>query len=130
MKQEKPMTPRDTPMTDAEIRRLIEAEIAQREPTVRRSDPSYWAYSLCLGSIAVGPDANRIAQIMDLPLEPLAPMVERLQKNGVWGADGRVHADWNDPKNGGVALALDVAVALGYLEKVGDHSFINPEKNN
>lgn len=68
---------------------------------------------LVMVAAIVGPD--RAATATGYSPIVTAPMMRRLRAGGAFHRN-RVSADVIDPNNGGVALALAVALALGYVE--------------
>lgn len=89
---------------------------------------AYNAAMVLLSSLIVGPDIDRVIAFTGLDSLFVKQVADRLVANGIW-VEGGVHADWSDPEDGGIALALDIAVAQGKLERAGD-GFIEPQGNN
>lgn len=76
----------------------------------------FHAGCVVLASAFHGPNADRCAKLLDLPRAQVREWGKNLVKNGVW-EKGRVCAEWEDEKTGGIAFWLDVTVALGYVER-------------
>lgn len=66
-----------------------------------------------------GPNADRCAKLLQLSRAQVREWGKNLAANGVW-KNGRVYADWDDEKTGGIAFWLDVNIALGYIERVAE----------
>jgi hypothetical protein len=65
-------------------------------------------------------DPAAINRFTGVPLPLVEEFAGRLIANGIWRPDGKIAAEWNDPKDGGMAFMLDVWVANGLSERAGD----------
>ena len=86
------------------------------DPALKKkgNEDSRDAILLLLGAIVDGPNrANKTAQISETLRRKY---MKNLRKNGVF-VGNKIHAEWDDPENSGVALMLDANVAMGYLER-------------
>jgi hypothetical protein len=70
-----------------------------------------------LASAHVGGDTAKVAEALGWDVPRVEPFAERIKANGIWTADGRVAADWDDEQDGGLAFACDVNVALGLMKR-------------
>jgi hypothetical protein len=96
--------------------RRVKQEIRRLDSEVKPGDLAWKVAAILLSSLAVGPNADRIARFASLPYRFVREVARRLRANGVW--EGRLLCvDWFEEKSGGVAFWLDVNVGLGYMER-------------
>jgi hypothetical protein len=91
-------------------------EVYRLDPQLKKKEcePERDAVLLLLGAIVDGPNrANKTAQISETRRRRY---MKNLRKNKVF-VGNKIHAEWDDPENGGYALMLDANVALGYMER-------------
>lgn len=79
-------------------------------------DPGDQAGLVMIAALEVGPKVRAIAKFTGLPQKTVSGFVQRLRCNGVFTRN-RIHANWFDPKEGGVAFICDVLVATGMLNR-------------
>lgn len=97
----------------------IKAELAN--VTKAGPDDAEWSAGMVLlASAMLGANEEAISQFTGVPLAEVQTFGIRLRANGVWGYDGQVAtAEWFAEEVGGVAFCLDVAVAMGFVERTG-----------
>jgi hypothetical protein len=97
-------------------RELLLKEVYKLDPKLKNkgNEPERDALLLLLGAWVDGPNnANKTAKI---PEARRRKYMKNLRSNGVF-VDNMIHAEWDDPENGGCALMLDANVALGYMKR-------------
>lgn len=99
-------------------REVAQIERALDEPCGKEESQARDAGRVLLVSAIVGGSAKKVADALGWPLDRADQFTERLTASGVW-VGGKVAADWFDPEDGGIAFALDVNVALGFLQRTG-----------
>ena len=95
--------------------------------TVSKMDPgifpNYQSFELAcvlVASSIVGPYAERIAKMLDYPIELVSEWGKNLETNGIW-RDGKVRDEgWFHPKSGYTGFIADSLVAQGLLEVIED----------
>lgn len=73
------------------------------------------AILLLFGALVDGP--NRANKTVQIPETRRRKYMKNLRRNKVF-VGNEIHAEWNDPENGGIAVLLDANIALGYMERV------------
>ena len=93
---------------------LIKAELEkfEFEPD---DDKYYLPAEVLLASAVWGPNADRIAGLIQQPRSKVRPIGKVIRKKGIWKGD-KVYCEWFE-KDGGVAFMMDVNVAAGFMEK-------------
>lgn len=77
------------------------------------------SYAILLASVVVGANQRRISKLINIPVRDFSHLVQNIKKNKIW-SNGKVYGkEWFE-KDGGIALALDAAVAMGYINKVAN----------
>ena len=114
--------PNETRQTIEWVRNIIKEFDPQLE------GEGYDAAQILLSSLIVGPDVDKVSAFTSLDRAFVTQIAQRLVANRVW-VEGGVHQNWTDPEDGGIELALDIAVAQGLVERVGE-GFIEPKGNN
>jgi hypothetical protein len=98
-------------LTIGKVKRLV----LKSDPGLKQDDPGFRAAVVLLSSAHVGPNIRRLVVFTGFTAGEIAGFSKNLRKSKVWRGS-KVRADWFG-ENGGIALALDVNVALGYLER-------------
>jgi len=73
------------------------------------------AAMVLLASELVGPYVDRIATLLEYPLDLVRVIGARLHEAKIWENDEVHYESWSDPQKGGVAFLLDLMVAEGEL---------------
>jgi hypothetical protein len=97
-------------------RKQIRKWVLELDLNLDEDCPEFDAGCVVMASAFHGPNADRCAKLLQLPRAQVREWGKRLVANGVW-ENGRVCADWDDEKTGGIAFWLDVTVALGWVER-------------
>ena len=100
--------------TKMTLKRLKE-EVDHLDPNMEKESETYRAYVVLLASAFVGPDVDKLVKFTKYDRAEIKTMAGRLKKSKVW-KNGKVYADWRG-KDSGIALAMDVGVALGLIER-------------
>ncbi len=95
--------------------RRLKNEVRRLDPEVKEGTSTHSAYLALLASAVVGPDIKRVAKLCKLRRDTVALFSKRLRRSRVW-VGSRVACAWFE-EGGGLELALDVNVALGFLER-------------
>ena len=97
-------------------RKYIESLLNQKDWGKKGSDEREAALILiCSGIVGAFPD--KIKKILGDPKGIFKRTIQNAIKNKIWRKDGKLSVEWMDKKTGGVALACDVAVCLGWLKR-------------
>lgn len=102
-----------TPTIDG---RFIEREVIKLTE-MSSEDEGYDLAVVMLSSIHQGPSVKRIAKFLDWKRSRVSVCGVQLRETGIWHGRKVAGADWPE-EGGGIAFNLDVAVAMGYLERV------------
>lgn len=94
-----------------QIERAVDKSCGKEEGEARD------AGRVLLASAIVGPNAQKVAKALGIPLSRVSPYARRLRDNGIWTTNGKVAANWFNEEDGGVEFACDVNVALGFMER-------------
>ena|GEM_PF-7054342 len=95
----------------------VRKEVRRLDPKLKEDDRAFWAATVMLSALVVGANVRRLARFTGYGPEFIWSVRDNLRRGGIWRRDGRTRCEWGDPKNGGVAFWIDVAVAMGYLER-------------
>jgi hypothetical protein len=97
---------------------LEQLRTAASEQGVPGSEP-YDAALVLLAGLVVGANQERIHAFTGVDKRRIQQFGHRLRKNGIWQGSKTVGgADWFEDEDGGMAFALDVSVAIGFVERV------------
>ena len=103
-------------MTKKITRKYIEGLLNQKDWGKKGSDEREVALILvCSGIIGAFPD--KIKKILGNPNGVLKRTTENAIENKIWRKDGKVECEWLDKKAGGIALACDISVCMGWLKR-------------
>ena len=97
-------------------RKYIESLLNQKDWGKKGSDEREVALILIASGI-VGAFPEKIKKILGNPKGILKRTTELARKNKIWRKNGKVEVEWLDKKSGGIALACDVAVCMGWLNR-------------
>lgn len=94
---------------------LIKKELEKLE--VESDDEKYYLPAeILLASLVCGPNADRIAELLNEPRSKVRPYAKTIRKNGIWDRD-KVCCEWFNKEYGGVAFLMDVNVAAGFMNR-------------
>jgi hypothetical protein len=95
----------------------IEKAILKMDPGLSRDDEAFKAQVVMLASADQETlSITRLSKFTGLPYSLVAKFGHNLRKAGIW--QGRkIHANWTDEKEGGVAFIMDSMVAVGLLKR-------------
>lgn len=97
-------------------RKYIESLLNQKDWGKKGSNEREVALILiCSGIIGAFPE--KIEKILGNSNGILKRTTELARKNKIWKKDGKVEVEWLNKKTGGVALACDIAVCMGWLNR-------------
>jgi hypothetical protein len=91
----------------------IKREIMKWDPGLSPDEPEFRAAVVLMSSAHVGPNIRRLAKFTGYRSKEIAGFSRNLRKSQIWNG-GRVQAGWFG-EDGGIALACDINVALGYI---------------
>lgn len=94
----------------------IKNEIKRMDPNCPEDDEAFKAQVVLLASAVIGPGIDGLRKFTGYPRSLLAKFNHNLRKSGVW-RNGKVCANWDDEKDGGISFGLDTCVALGLMER-------------
>jgi hypothetical protein len=101
--------------SDNEIARWVQSIVEKNEPNNKHQD--FQLDCFVLASALVGPDAKRIATMLEIPARLAAFWEANLRLNGIW-KHGRVHCDrWFNDEFGLVSFTCDTLAAEGVFER-------------
>ena len=103
-------------MKKAMTRDDVEREVLRLDPNLDLSSSTFRSACILLGSLVVGPNADRVAKFLECPRDPVREVGRRLRENEVWDG-GLVYGDWLDPEVGAIGFWLDVCVADGLVTR-------------
>ena len=95
----------------------IRAEIRKIDPAVKPQSDEFRVYTLLLAALEVGAYPAAVAKFTGIDKIFVLRVGRRLRESGIW-KNGKTHADWWNKKSGGIALAADCAVGLGFIRRV------------
>jgi|SRR5882724_6174480 len=101
-----------TNLTCAKIKR----ELLKIDPSLTADDSGFRAQVIMVSSLQVGPNIRKLAAFTKYPISEITKISRNLRKNQVWRGS-KVHAAWFE-KDGGIALACDTCVALGWIKRI------------
>ena len=102
----------ETGITAEQIRRGVEEIMPDEEPLTKE------VAAVLVASLGYGTCEPHLSAVLGTDLDDLCVWGTRLRDNGVWQEDGTIVCDWFHPEHGGMALILDVCVALGDIVRV------------
>ena len=91
----------------------IRREVMKWDPGMSPDKPEFRAAVVLLSSAQVGPNIRRLAKFTGYRSAEIAEFSRNLRKSRIWHG-GRIQAGWFG-EDGGIALACDINVALGYI---------------
>lgn len=94
----------------------IKHEVMKWDPGLSPDDPGFRAAVVLLSSAHVGPNIRRLSKFTGYRSGEIAEFGRRLRKSGIW-TGSKVYAGWFG-EDGGIAMACDINIALGYIERV------------
>mgnify|MGYP001563847419 CR=1 FL=1 len=83
----------------------------------KKDSIEYKTTVVLLSSAIVGGFAEKIARVLGYDIKFVKNIGKEARENKIWTKDGRVQCEWMDKKTGGIALACDTAVCLGWLKR-------------
>jgi len=104
------MTPEEKTKKLEALYEFVEAASGDRHPAV----------VTMAAALFVGPEDQAVAEFTGLPLPDVQRYGTNLRAAGIWGADGKVHANWADETYGATAFNMDSLVAMGIIERIGE----------
>ena len=107
----RPKSKKSAEVTRSFLEKSLEEDVYRKKGTKERE-----VALILLTSAIVGPNVSGVRRVLGDPKKILNGVAERALKNGIW-KKGKVMADWPSKKSGVIALLLDVAVCLGYLDR-------------
>ena len=103
--------------TPEQIRRLIEKDVT-RITGVEPDSEEYRFGCVMLAASQVGVNTKKIAALLGRPRTDVADMVSTLRERKIFTRT-RIHAeDWFKRGSGGIGFNIDLAVAMGLLDRV------------
>lgn len=78
------------------------------------NDASINAAKFLIGCAYFGQDVDALSVNLGIPHEEILSYAENARSNGIWGADGRVYAEWAEEP---MSFMLDLMVITGVLER-------------
>ena len=87
------------------------------DPTAPVDGPGFQASCFLAASSFVGPDDQRIAGMLGLPLDRAAFWTANLRRGGIWREGVVCCESWFDEERGFVVFILAMLVAEGLLER-------------
>lgn len=102
--------------TNKATRNRVIATVRELDPDLDEQDDGFKAAMVLVAGLMVGPITSKVSELTKLPLAFVEKCASNLEASGVW-KDGKTHADWDDPEQGGWAFWMDVLVAEGMLER-------------
>ena len=97
---------------------LIRKEV-ERVTGAKPGDSAYELWCVLLAASQVGVNAKRIAKLIGSPREEVASLLEMGRKNGLFTRTRIVAEDWwAKDGSGGIGFNIDIAVGLGWFERV------------
>lgn len=93
----------------------IKREVMKWDPGLSPDEADFRAAVVLLSSAQIGPNIRRLAKFTGYRPDEIADFSRNLRKSQIWKG-GRVYAGWFG-EGGGIALACDINVALGYIER-------------
>jgi len=94
----------------------IKQEIMKWDPGMSPDEEAFRAAVVLISSAHVGPNIRRLAKFTGYPSGQIATFGRNLRKSKIWRG-GKIEAGWGG-KDGGIALACDINVALGFINRV------------
>ena len=94
---------------------VIRDEVRALAPALSERDQAFTTALILLSALVVGPNDQAVADFTGLSLSTVQKRTRNLRAGGLWGHDGKIHADWFDEETGGISFWLDVAVADGLM---------------
>ena len=105
-----------SPLTDAQIKKLVIKEIHNLDKKLPETDKSFETAKILLSSVFLGTNVKRISKVMEIPIKQVKMREDNLRKNNVWIGEKVAGSEWFE-KNGGVAFWLDTLVADGLVKR-------------
>lgn len=93
----------------------IKREVMKWDQGMSPDEPGFRAAVILLSSAQVGPNIRRLAKFTGYRAAEIAEFSRNLRKSQIWKG-GKIQAEWFG-EDGGIALACDINVALGYIER-------------
>lgn len=105
-------------MNAKKIRKLIDRDVGRVFKGETVNDVN--AARFLLASAIIGPNADRIGHLLDLPRAYVRAQATRARRGKIWRGHRVVGHEWfgRKPGHGYVALMCDVMVLQGLLQKV------------
>lgn len=94
----------------------IKKEIMKWDPGLSPDEEGFRAAVVLVSSAHVGPNIRRLVKFTGYSYGQIAKFGHNLRKSKIWRG-GRVEAGWSG-EDGGIALACDINVALGFIERI------------
>lgn len=104
-------------MTKEEIKKTITTILKKHKDWGKPTSVEYKTTAILLASAFVGGFGDKIANILGYNKKFVKGIEKEAKKNGIWKKDGRISVEWTDKKAGGIALACDTAVCMGWLKR-------------
>lgn len=92
-------------------------EIAHNVTGDDEESPAVRAAAMLVCSLEIGPAADRVARILQIPRAMAREFGRRFRRGKIWHKREVVHSDWFDKDSGGCALMLDAMVGMGQMKK-------------
>lgn len=102
----------------AMTREQLVAEVKRMDPALSEDSSTFTVALILLASAVVGPNVVRISKLLGVPRSVVAHYSATLRRNRVW-VRGKIRCNWHDEETGGAAFWIDVCVAEGLMERVG-----------
>lgn len=97
--------------------REIHKTLAKSAPNVEKDDEAFRAGVVLLSALDVGQRPRALSEFTGYTVEEIQRYSANLRANNVWNRGRVYHSGWDDEESGGMAFWMDVAIALGYLER-------------
>jgi hypothetical protein len=97
------------------MKTYYEKQIRKLDRNLSMTDPAAYAAAMLLCGAAHGANVNEVAARTEVPIADARAIGKRLRTNGIWRGVKTCHSGWDDPKTGGIAFWMDVAVGTGMM---------------
>ena len=96
----------------------IERRIRDYDPKLDPDEDLFVAACVMLASAYHGPNADRLARVLERPRAQIRRFGQNCRNGGVWEGRRVIHSGWDDEEHGGIAFTLDAGTAMGWFTKV------------
>ena len=95
----------------------IKKEVRHLDKNVKDGTEHSITAVILLSSLIVGTNVNQLANFTKYDRAEIVKREKNLRKNKVWVGE-KIHVNWFNRRDGGIAFWCDVAVAEGMLKRV------------